>query len=690
VTFTRGTSPAEISRRDLSRRLVVDANLDGLPLGTAGTLALQAADRVTMAPGYSLSQGGDTEMMIESFGYLGESLILGVIFVYLILAAQFESFIDPLSIMISLPLSIVGMAGMLAITGDTVNIMSLIGLIMLMGLVTKNAILLIDYTKILRAGGMDRRQALITAGRTRLRPIMMTTSAMIAGMLPLFFGIGEGAEFRAPMARAVVGGLITSTMLTLVVVPVTYSILDDISTWLFARRRRHAPAAVAGMLATAMLFGSAREAGAQEQPRVLTLEAALAIAAEKNRDVQKAAEYRNWVQGKYEEERAAALPQAKFVGAWRQSRDSSQSKLFEGSLPGGVSSDGISEIFGGRQQTLTGELQLTQVVFTFGQIGSAIKAAALGIEFSEVQLERFRQAVARDVSAAYWNVLAAREMVQIARADLEQKQRHLDEATRRHTLGTVTDYDVLAARVGVENARPAVIRAEHGVTQAREQLRFLLAEPNPVDVVGSLEGAAEPGAATTPGYDELLARAYASRPEIKELTTQQGIYDQLIKIAASSAKPRVDFSANWGPRYLGLQSFSSSGLAWNMGVFATIPIFDGFRTKGRVAQVRSEQAQLRLDELKVRENIALEVRRAVDAAAEAAAIVASLTSTVTQAEELRGLAEKGFELGVKTRLDVQDADLNLRSARANLAAARRDYQIALVNIAWVSGTIGRK
>ena len=682
VTFSRGTSPAEISRRDLSRRLVVDANLDGIPLGTAGTLALTAADRVPMAPGYSLSQGGDTEQMIESFGYLGEALLLAIIFVYLILAAQFESFIDPLSIMLSLPLSIVGMAGMLYITGDTINIMSLIGLIMLMGLVTKNAILLVDYTKVLRERGLDRREALITAGRTRLRPIMMTTTAMIAGMLPLFFGLGEGAEFRAPMARAVVGGLITSTILTLIVVPVAYAVLDDVSVWLFSRRR-HAKPAVAGLLAFAMVLGSAQTARAQEptQTRTLTLAEALAIAAERNRDVQKAMEYRNWVQGKYEDERASALPQAKFVGGWSQSRDNSQSKLFEGAGSGAGAPAGIEEIFGGRQQVWTGELRLSQVVFTWGQIGSAIKAAALGIEFSDHQLRRFRQAVARDVSVAYWNVLAAREMARIAEEDLAQKSRHLEESTRRQTAGTATDYDVLAARVAVDNARPGLIRAQHLVTSAREQLRFLLAEPNPVDVVGTLEATVAP----TPAYDALLAQAYASRPELSELSTQRGIYDQLIKIAAAAAKPRVDFNAAWGPRYLGLQSFSSSGLAWNMGVFATVPIFDGFRTKGKVAQTRSEQAQLTLDELKTREGIALEVRRAIDAADEAAAILAALSSTVQQAEQLLMLAEKGFELGVKTRLDVQDADLNVRMARANLASARRDYQVAMVNIAWVGG-----
>ena len=241
VRAERSVSPSEISRQDLSRQVVVSANLDHLPLGTAGNKTMEAAAGITMDPGYRVVMSGDTEAMVESFGYMAEALVLAIILVYLILAAQFESFIDPLAIMLSLPLSVVGMAGMLFLTGDTLNIMSLIGLILLMGLVTKNAILLVDYAKVLRRSGVERREAVIRAGRTRLRPIMMTTLAMIFGMLPLALAIGQGAEMRAPMARAVIGGLVTSTILTLVVVPVVYSLLDDFAGWV--HRKWAGPAA---------------------------------------------------------------------------------------------------------------------------------------------------------------------------------------------------------------------------------------------------------------------------------------------------------------------------------------------------------------------------------------------------------------------------------------------------------------
>jgi hydrophobic/amphiphilic exporter-1 (mainly G- bacteria), HAE1 family len=235
-TMAMAASPTEINRRDLARQVTVSANLDNLPIGTAVKHVEAAAKRINMPPGYSINLSGEAEDMAESFGYMGESLLLAVVFVYLILAAQFESFFEPLAIMLSLPLSIVGMAGMLKLTGDTVNIMSLIGLIMLMGLVTKNAILLVDYAKVLqRREGLPRREAVIEAGRTRLRPIVMTTLAMIFGMLPLFLAIGSGAEMRAPMARAVVGGLLTSSLLTLLVVPVMYTYMDDLGGWLKRR-----------------------------------------------------------------------------------------------------------------------------------------------------------------------------------------------------------------------------------------------------------------------------------------------------------------------------------------------------------------------------------------------------------------------------------------------------------------------
>ncbi len=233
--FQMDLSPARIQRLDLRRKVTLSASPVGIPLGDAIEAIRARVAGIQLPPGYVISWSGEAEDMAETFRYIFESLFLAVILIYLILAAQFESFLAPLSIMMSLPLSLVGVVVMLFLTGDTLNIMSLIGLIMLMGLVTKNAILLVDYAKVLQRRGLERRDALIEAGRTRLRPIIMTTLAMIFGMLPLALALGPGAEMRAPMARAVIGGLVTSTLLTLVVVPVVYTLFDDLSR-VFKRR----------------------------------------------------------------------------------------------------------------------------------------------------------------------------------------------------------------------------------------------------------------------------------------------------------------------------------------------------------------------------------------------------------------------------------------------------------------------
>jgi len=236
ASFQRGSSSSQIRRMDLIREVRISANTVGRPLGDVIRDIRTGGETIKLPPGFSIQYTGQTEDMRETFGYLYDAMILAVVFIYLILASQFGSFIHPFAIMLSLPLSLIGVVGMLLITGDTLNIVSMIGLILLMGLVTKNAILLIDFTNNLRRGGMGRDQALIKAGSTRLRPIVMTTLAMIFGMLPLAFEIGAGSEIRAPMARAVIGGLITSTLLTLVTVPVVYSLLDGMSTRLFPSR----------------------------------------------------------------------------------------------------------------------------------------------------------------------------------------------------------------------------------------------------------------------------------------------------------------------------------------------------------------------------------------------------------------------------------------------------------------------
>ncbi|MDD5427143.1 MAG: efflux RND transporter permease subunit [candidate division Zixibacteria bacterium] len=229
ATFEKQTSIGEYMRFDRQREARVNMNvLTGYFAGTiTQQIMTEVGNQVKLPPGYDITPVGTQEIMMESFQSIFKALLLAVIFIYFLLASQYESFFDPFSIMFSLPLSLIGAILGLLIFNDSLSILSLIGIVLLMGLVTKNAILLIDFVKQQREKGVPRKEAILIAGPIRLRPILMTTFATIFGMLPLALGLGPGAELRAPMARAVIGGMISSTLLTLVVVPVVYTLIDD-------------------------------------------------------------------------------------------------------------------------------------------------------------------------------------------------------------------------------------------------------------------------------------------------------------------------------------------------------------------------------------------------------------------------------------------------------------------------------
>jgi HAE1 family hydrophobic/amphiphilic exporter-1 len=235
------TAPAELDDQNRQLQVTVSASTGDVPLGTATAEIEQALKQMGLPPGYSFSLSGAAQQQRDIFGPLEGAFALAILLVYMLTAALYESLLYPLAVLLSLPLATVGALAGLTLSGNTLNLYSFMGLIMLMGLVAKNAILLVDFTNTLRARGLSRTEALIQAGRTRLRPIVMTTATMVCAMLPLAIKLGAGAEDRSPMATVLVGGLLTSTLLTLVFVPVVYSYLDDLGQLLARLRARRQP-----------------------------------------------------------------------------------------------------------------------------------------------------------------------------------------------------------------------------------------------------------------------------------------------------------------------------------------------------------------------------------------------------------------------------------------------------------------
>lgn len=248
ASVTESTGANQINRRDLTREVAVNANVAKRSAGEVSNDIKKALEEVSFPPGYRYQFSGSTKNMAESFGYAISALAMAIIFIYMILASQFKSFLQPLALMTSLPLTLIGVVVALLMFRSTLSMFSIIGVVMLMGLVTKNAILLVDFAIRAReehvndqgqtVPGLPRADALLLAARVRLRPILMTTLAMIFGMVPLAFALSEGSEQRAPMGQAVIGGVITSSLLTLVVVPVVYCYMDDLANWALRKMGR--------------------------------------------------------------------------------------------------------------------------------------------------------------------------------------------------------------------------------------------------------------------------------------------------------------------------------------------------------------------------------------------------------------------------------------------------------------------
>lgn len=425
------------------------------------------------------------------------------------------------------------------------------------------------------------------------------------------------------------------------------------------------------------------EESSAQDVRILSLAEALQIADERNYDVLKAREYLEWTNGKYVEERAAALPQLTATGTAARSRDKSQTRLDPSVV--------------GRQTLYTAQASLTQTLFSWGQVGAAIRASRSGIQAATEEIRLARQTARRDVTEAFLDVLLAKELWDIARENLAQKQHRLDEVQGRYRAGIATEYDVLASRVAMENEQPAVIRTENLVRVARDRLRFLLGlEGEDIAVAGELEV----GEIAAPSFEESYATALEHRPDLMDLKHRIAMSGEYIRIADAQDKPRLDLTGSYGwqksrtdvwtgtEEPLGRNSIDAHGGLWTAGLAVTWPLFDGLKTRGRTAQARSDLRSLQIEEKKQKEAVALQIRQSVTGLKEAGEVLTALSGTVSQAERLHAMAQRGYELGVKIRLEVEDAELNLSQARGSMSRARRDYLVAQTNLEWAMGVLG--
>src|SRR5262245_5812871 len=488
VAFAPEVGPSNIDREQRRRQAKIGIDLaPGYALGDVTAQVEKVVASISMPPTFEWGFAGDVELMQESAAAMGLAMILAVAFIYIVLASQFESFLEPFIIMLSLPLAMVGALLLLLVTGKNIGMPAMIGVVMLMGLVTKNAILLVDYTNQLRREGLSIKDALLKAGPVRLRPIVMTTTAMVLGMTPSAFGSGDGSEFRSPISIATIGGLLTSTLLTLVVVPVSYMLLEGTVARVRAWRTSPMPAwakmaaRVTGLLIVLALLSAflsvasvfadtgneptARISTAVrgEQTRLegqantggpLTIERALELALTRNEDLKATGERRRESQANVAQARAAFLPTLDVNFLYTPTQASPVLRI-----PAGI--------FGPTEQNFRANLirenvvrfDVSQPVYTGGRLAHAYGAEAATQEASRLDLERARQTVTLRVYETFYAALMADQGVDTSDEGVRIAERHLELAQVRYQAGSAARLDVLRAEVELANARVRVIRA---------------------------------------------------------------------------------------------------------------------------------------------------------------------------------------------------------------------------------------
>ena len=583
VAFSPEVGPSNIDREQRRRQARIGIDLaPGYALGDVTTEVERAVASVTMPPTFEWGFAGDVELMQESAAAMGLALILAVSFIYIVLASQFESFLQPLIIMLSLPLALVGALLLLLVTGKNLGMPAMIGVVMLMGLVTKNAILLVDYTNQLRREGKPLKDALLAAGPVRLRPIVMTTVAMILGMLPSALGTGDGSEFRAPIAIATIGGLLTSTLLTLVVVPVAYLLLEGAVERVKAWRQEPMPAGlrtaaritgvllllalVGAFLSVASVFAQTRRAdptpradvkvgpyttgtiaplipvnvapppgaGADLQvdpapgPGVLTIDRALELALNRNEGLKVTNERLRERQANVAQARAAFLPSLDLNFLYTPSQASPVLRI-----PAGI--------FGPDEQTFRANMirenvirfDVSQPIYTGGRLAHAYGAEAAAQEGTRLELERARDTLAFRVYETFYAALMADQGVQTSDEGVRIAERHLELAQVRYQEGSAARLDVLRAEVELANARARLIRARSSAEVSYQAVRTVLSLPpqEPLRLSGSLDEV------PTLPPPAALQEAVAARADLRAIGQQREAAERLVSLANAELKP---------------------------------------------------------------------------------------------------------------------------------------------------------
>ncbi len=697
ATLEPAVGPTNIEREQRRRQAKIDIELSDRPLGDVTKDVADVMAGVQMPQSFEWGFLGDVELMQESAAAMGLAMVLAVAFIYIVLASQFESFSEPFLIMLSLPLAVVGALVAILLTGNNLGMPAMIGMVMLMGLVTKNAILLIDMTNHYVDQGKSVVDAILTAGPIRLRPILMTTMAMILGMLPSAMGRGEGGEFRAPISIATIGGLITSTALTLVVVPVAYLLMHRALARVKAWRANpaaqlHPVVRVSGVLLIVVLMGwfvtaagafaqtatgssrpslPVRSSGAAATPSsvlTLTFDQALERALTANEALKVVQEQVRESQGRVEEARANFLPSVNFNFMYTPAQ---RFPLIR--IPAGIFGPAEQTFQAGFTRRNIAQFDVSQPLYTAGRLSNAYGIQASALDAAKLSLERARQELKYRVVEAFYAALMNEQGVRVADEQIGLATRQLALAKSRFEAGSVARLDVLQAEVELANARARRIQAKAAVDTSHQALRTVLSLPQSQAL--ALTGTLDDRPATMTRVD--LEAAISSRPDLRAFSAQRDMAQHGVALANAEVKPSLSLTGNLQYQDDGVNHLlNGDNQSYTLGLALRVPLFSA---PSAAAKRHVAQAQMRQSEHGLRaatDAARLEVESAWTSFEAADEVVTTQQKALELARESVAIAQVSYENGVITSAELNDAQVRLLQTEWFLMQAKYNRIVA--------------
>ena len=711
ATIQPQAGPQVIERQDRTRQIVVTAVPRNRSLGEIVAELEPMLEKYTFAGDGYYRLDGQVKQMKESGESFATAGILGILFIYLILAAQFESFLHPITIMLSLVLAMIGAWLALFMTDRSLSMGSNIGVILLMGLVTKNGILLVDAALQLQREGQIAIEAIVQAGRKRLRPILMTSAAMVLGMLPTAINNGPGSEFRSPMAIVVIGGVITSTILTLLVLPSVFLWSDwlrNLPGRLMGRKRagppRPAPDAtvvlpdlapvgphqsaadsvmLVGLLILGGLVALQRPALATESsaPAKLSLREAVDRAVAHNPDLRVAQARIVEAEAQRDKIGSAYLPDVKAVGTY--TRNSDEAKFDIGGLvkklgfplPPGFGEPTIIQA----HNQFAGVLTIDQTLFAAAPL-LIDKANEKGIGAQRIGVEAAEREVAFRTTEIFYHVSGLARMTAAAQRAIDMADQRVAMIERKKVAGTEAELPLLRAQVERARAEQDLLRANLAKRQLLEVLGMLMGDTAPADIE-SPPPVAMPEGATA----EWVSRAMEQRPDLAARRQAVAAQESLLREAELRWLPILATSSYL--RWSDIKGFVDKNWIWAVNVNLVFPLFDRGARQADAKERRAAVVRARAELEKAQADIQAQIQQAANDIAIANDVVTVAAKQAEIARKSAEIARRSQVAGMVTHLEVDEAQTGVRLAEANVERERANLDIAVLRLRHLTGNV---